>query len=152
MKKLMLSMLVAFGMSISANAQSSGDLFAGGASNLGVAITPDFNLNASINADYFIMDGLSVGGNVGLGIGSVTSISLAPSVRYFFMDDIFAMVSADVLSIVGDNTSAGLNSLNAGVGYWYALRENVIVAPMLNLSDITNSLGINLGMGISVKL
>ena len=66
------------------------------------------------------------------------------------MGDIFAMVSADVLSIAGETTTVGLNSLNAGVGYWYALGDNVVVAPMLNLSNLTNDLGIGLGMGISI--
>ena len=66
------------------------------------------------------------------------------------MGDIFAMVSADVLSIAGETTTVGLNSLNAGVGYWYVLGDNVVVAPMLNLSNLTNDLGIGLGMGISI--
>jgi hypothetical protein len=90
---------------------------------------------------------------LGLGIGSATSFSLAPSVKYFVKGGIFAMVSADVLSIAGGTTTVGLNSLNAGVGYWYALGDgDVVVAPMLNLSNLTNDLGIGLGMGISVKL
>jgi hypothetical protein len=153
MKKIVLVLLVLGGVSISANAQSSGDLFVGGSSNLGITITPDFNLNGNVTADYFIMDGLSVGGNLGLGIGSATSFSLAPSVKYFVKGGIFAMVSADVLSIAGGTTTVGLNSLNAGVGYWYALGGgDVVVAPMLNLSNLTNDLGIGLGMGISVKL
>jgi hypothetical protein len=47
-------------------------------------------------------------------------------------------------------TTVGLNSLNAGVGFWLALADNVVVTPTLNLSDLTNTLSI--GMGISVKL
>lgn len=147
MKKLVLVLLVLGGMSISANAQSSGDLFVGGSLNL-----VDADTYGNVTADYFIMDGLSVGGNLGLGISSATTISLAPSAKYFVIGDIFAMVSADVLSIEEGTTEVGLNSLNAGVGYWYALGENVVVAPTLNLSDLTNNLGIGLGMGISVKL
>ena len=150
MKKLVLALLFLGGVSISANAQSRGDVFVGGNSNLGITITPDFNLNGNVTADYFIRDGLSIGGNWGLGIGSATSISLAPSVKYFFMGDIFAMVSADVLSIEGGTTTVGLNSLNAGLGFWLALADNVVVTPTLNLSDLSNTLSI--GMGISVKL
>ncbi len=149
MKKLVLALIVLGGLSISAHAQSGGDLFVGGNSNLGITITPDFNLNGNVMVDYFIKDDLSVGGNLGFGIGSATSMSLAPSVKYFFMGDVFAMVGADVLYIEGGTTTIGLNSLNAGVGFWLALADNVVVTPTLNLSDLTNTLSIS--MGISVK-
>ena len=166
MKKLVLVLLVIGGVSISANAQSSGDLFVGGGSNLGITITPYFSLNGNVTADYFLMDGLSVGGNLGLitrGQSLRNLISLAPSVKYFVMGDIFAMVSAHVLSIYGEALYVGLYSLNAGVGYWYGIGENVVVAPMLNLSSGNpgipsalsfgaNRSNIGLGMGISVKL
>ncbi|MEC8458193.1 MAG: hypothetical protein VXY91_02140 [Bacteroidota bacterium] len=152
MKKILLSLMFVFGATFAANAQSSGDMFVGGSSNLGLTITPDFALNAAVTADYFVMDGLSVGANVGLGIGAATTITLAPKVSYFVTDEIFAMVNADVLAIAGGNTSVGLNALNAGVGYWYSLSDNVVVAPMVNLNNVTNSLSIGAGMGITVKL
>ena len=95
MKKILLSLMFVFGATFAANAQSSGDLFVGGNSNLNLGITPDFSLDLPVTADYFIMDGLSVGAEVAVGLaGGNFSADIHPRVSYFVTDEIFAMVKA----------------------------------------------------------
>lgn len=131
---------------------SKGDIWIGGASNLGLTITPDFGLNASVTGDYYLKDRLSVGAAVDLGIGSSTMIGLSPRVQYFITKSIYANVNANVLNMVGEETTVGLNSLNAGVGYWYSMSENVVASPMLNLNNVTGDLGIGATMSFQLKL
>jgi hypothetical protein len=139
--------------SVEVNAQTSkGDIWLGGASNLGLTITPDFGLNASVTGDYFLKDRLSLGAAVDLGIGSATTIGLSPRVQYFITESIYANLNANVLSIAGGETSAGLNGLNAGVGYWYSMSDNVVFSPMLHLGDLTGDLGISAMVSFQVKL
>ena len=148
MKKILLSLMFVFGATFAASAQSSGDLFVGGGSNLNVSITPGFSIDLPVTADYFVMDGLSVGAAVTVGLSDAFSANISPRVSYFVTDEIFAMVSAGYVGTGG----AGLGSVNASVGYWYTLSDNVIVSPMVNASNLTGDLGIGLGAGISVKL
>lgn len=155
MKKLIGSIILAcaFFSTAEVNAQTSkGDIWIGGASNVGLSITPDFALNASLTGDYYLQDRLSVGAAVGLDIGSFTAISVSPRVQYFVTESIYANVNANVMNIFGGSTSVGLNSLNAGVGYWYSLSDNVVASPMLNLNDVTGTLGIGASMSLQVKL
>jgi len=155
MKKLIVSTILAcaFFSTAEVNAQTSkGDIWIGGASNLGLSITPEFGLNASVTGDYYLQDRLSVGAAVDLGIGSATVIGLSPRVQYFITESIYANVNANVMSIAGGTTNVGLNSLNAGVGYWYSLSDNVVASPMLNLNDVTGTLGIGASMSLQVKL
>lgn len=155
MKKLLLTTFFACAAlcSLEVNAQTTkGDIWLGGASNLGLSITPVFALNASITGDYFLQDRLSLGAAVGFGIGDATSIGLSPRVQYFISESIYANVNANVLSIAGGATTVGLNSLNLGVGYWYSLSDNVVASPMFNLNDVTGSLGTGASISFQIKL
>ena len=42
--------------------------------------------------------------------------------------------------------------LNAGIDYWYALSDNVVVSPMLQLNDLSGDLGIGTVVSFQVKL
>ena len=52
---------------------------------------------------------------MGLGLGAMTEVSLAPRVQYFVTKNIYAMLNADMLSVAGEDVTLGLNSLNIGV-------------------------------------
>lgn len=155
MKKFFLTSLVAVATVASFEAQaqtSKGDIWLGGASNLAVNITPEFGLNASVTGDYYLQDRLSLGAALDLGIGSATTIGLSPRVQYFFTESLYAHVNANVVDVAAE-TTVGLNSLNAGVGYWYSLGDNVVASPMLMLNNLTgDEMAIGLMMSLQVKL
>jgi hypothetical protein len=123
MKKFLFAAIFAFLAlaSVEVNAQTTkGDVWLGGSSDLGLTFTPDFVFNTALNADYFLMDRLSVG--------------------------------ADVDVYVAAQTYIGLHYLNAGVGYWHHLSDNVVISPRINLNDLTGVLGIGTSLSFQVKL
>jgi hypothetical protein len=139
--------------SVEVSAQTSkGDVWLGGSSNLGLTLTPDFSLSTSFTADYFLKDRLSLGAQVYVGISSETYVGLSPRVQYFITESIYANLDANVLQVNPGGTSVDLHSLNAGVGYWYSLSENVVVSPMLQLNDLSGDLGIGTVVSFQVKL
>ena len=139
--------------SVEVNAQTAkGDVWLGGSSNLGLTFTPDFVFNTALNADYFLMDRLSVGADVDVYVAAQTYIGLSPRVQYFITKSIYANLDANVLQVNPGGTSVDLHSLNAGIGYWYSLSDNVVVSPMLQLNDLSGDLGIGTVVSFQVKL
>ena len=152
MKKLFLLCVTFLSLDYAAFAQEKGDIWVGGNSDLNLSITPEFAVHANVTGDYFLTGKLSLGAQVGLGLGAMTEVSLAPRVQYFVTKNIYAMLNADMLSVAGEDVTLGLNSLNAGVGYWYALNDHVVLTPMLNLNNLTDELAIGLSAGVTFKL
>ncbi len=99
------------------------------------------------------MDRLSVGAQVYVGVmPQQTYVGLSPRVQYFITKSIYANLDANVLQVNPGGTSVDLHSLNAGIGYWYALSDNVVVSPMLQLNDLSGDLGIGTVVSFQVKL
>ncbi len=140
--------------SVEVNAQTAkGDVWLGGSSNLGLTFTPDFTISTSFTADYFLKDRLSVGAQVYVGVmPQQTYVGLSPRVQYFITKSIYANLDANVLQVNPGGTSVDLHSLNAGIGYWYSLSDNVVVSPMLQLNDLSGDLGIGTVVSFQVKL
>jgi len=139
--------------SVEVSAQTTkGDVWLGGSSDLGLTFTPDLGFNTSLNADYFLMDRLSVGADVDVSIFSQTYIGLSPRVQYFITKSIYANLEANVLRINPGGTTVDLHYLNAGVGYWHHLSDNVVISPRINLNDLTGVLGIGTSVSLQVKL
>ena len=87
--------------SVEVNAQTAkGDIWLGGSSNLGLTFTPDFTISTSFTADYFLMDRLSVGAQVYVGVmPQQTYVGLSPRVQYFITQSIYANLDANVLQV-----------------------------------------------------
>jgi hypothetical protein len=155
MKKFLFAAIFAFLAlaSVEVNAQTTkGDVWLGGSSDLGLTFTPDFVFNTALNADYFLMDRLSVGADVDVYVAAQTYIGLSPRVQYFITKSIYANLEANVLQINPGGTTFDLHYLNAGVGYWHHLSDNVVISPRINLNDLTGVLGIGTSLSFQVKL
>jgi hypothetical protein len=139
--------------SVEVSAQTAkGDVWVGGSSDLGLTFTPAFAFNTALNADYFLMDRLSVGADADVYIASETYIGVSPRVQYFITKSIYANVEANVFRINPGGTSVDLHYLNVGVGYWYFLSDHVVVSPGLHLNDVSGDLGIGTSVSFQVKL
>jgi hypothetical protein len=145
MKKLVFLFAIIIGTLTSVNsfAQGKGQVWLGGNANADVALSPDFALTLGADGNYFVMDNLSLGANLSVAMAAgETTTGITPMARYF-IGKIFPQVSFQLMPEGG--------GIGVGVGYWYNLKDNINITPVLNYDMETEAIALNIGFGIKLK-
>jgi hypothetical protein len=145
MKKLVFLFAIIIGTLTSVNsfAQGKGQVWLGGNANADVALSPDFALTLGADGHYFVMDNLSLGANLSVAMAAgETTTGLTPMARYF-IGKIFPQVSFQLMPEGG--------GIGVGAGYWYNLKDNINITPVLNYDMETEAIALNIGFGIKLK-